>query len=200
MMDMTTLTALMDLGKGNDDHYMYKFTQRPGQWLGAARRIADQQAENLSGRHSILDIGCGFPYFVTACRERGHEVIGLDVYDRLISAAAAILDIPFVGLTIKAHEALPRVLSGYDLVSMFGVNLRHGDASTSNDYWDVEEYRFLAADIRTRLNPHGAWYLRPNTERHQHFVSARWWRQVAGPDAFIYIGGAREVWVEWPKS
>lgn len=193
------LTALHALGDGNEDHYMHKFTVRPGYWIGMARRIADGQAENIAGRINVLDIGCGFPYFGSVLQDRGHTVAGVDVADGMIEAAAAILDVPFAGLTIEANRVLPRVISGYDLVTTFGVNFRHGCPSTSTDYWDIEEYRFLANDIRVRLNPGGAWWLRPNTEKTPHTLSRQWWRQIAGPDAFIYVHG-KEVWIEWPRS
>ncbi len=155
---------LTTLGRANPDHYMQKFCIDPQHWMREAGRLA----RTIPGRESrclrILDIGCGFGYFLDACRDLGHDVIGVDMPDSVIEQAAGILDIPFRPLAIKACNPLPDDLTGFDLVTTFGVMFRHGCVHASHDYWGWPEYAFLARDICNRLNPTGRWGIRPNRQ------------------------------------
>jgi len=187
MITVVQRSLLHDLLRIYPDHRMAKFCLQAPSWYEAAHMIARQLGlcAPIAGL-SILDIGCGFGFFVGACQELGHTATGLDAPEPIIREAARILRVCYVPHTVQAGQPLPDELRGYDLVTTFGVNFR----LPSGTYWTAEEYRFLAADIRPRLLPGGRWVLRPNQTRDGLSLIAdlmlpTWWQQVAGPDATI---------------
>lgn len=184
------------------DHYMAKFCVNPHAWYDEAMKIAAGIGLADGKILSVLDIGCGFGYFVKACEDLGHVAQGIDMRDPMIENAALTLGITYTPLFIEPGGALPASFTGYDLVTMFGVNLRHG--LPDPEYWGDSFYRQLAADIRPRLNPGGRWVLRPNQTDDKSSPIARlmepdWWQNVAGPDAIITIT-EHEVEIRWPQS
>jgi SAM-dependent methyltransferase len=71
---------------------------------GAYHRLADAiwQACDLSGEHSILDIGCGLGAVVERLQLHGARAIGWDSTD-----AAKVSHVPIVGLDLTAIEGCP---------------------------------------------------------------------------------------------
>ncbi len=154
---------LAALRSADRDHYMAKFCQGPKGWLAAATRTFRESISGaLDDRSHILDIGCGFGYFVSACQEAGHDARGIDVPDTMIQQASHILGIPYDPCTVTANKRLPREYRDLDAVTSFGVMFRHGPPGESGNYWGWPEYAFLAWDICDRLRPGGRWIIRPN--------------------------------------
>lgn len=192
-------TALAELKEKHPDHFMAKFYEPDG-WCFKSRRIAFELNLRRTPRKRILDIGCGFGYFVMACREYGHYAIGLDRPDEVIEEAACILGVPYVPHTIEPCVALPSGLANYDLITTFGVNLRHA----SGELWGQDDYSVLTTEVRDRLLPGGRWVLRPNQTDDPNSPISRlmehvWWRDVAGPDAYITID-KYQVEIQWPNN
>jgi 2-polyprenyl-3-methyl-5-hydroxy-6-metoxy-1,4-benzoquinol methylase len=188
---------LAELWATSVGHYMHKFAMTPKAWYAEAMQIARGVGLDEGPPLKILDIGCGFGYFLAACNMLGHESTGLDVTDDLIARAAWILRVHLVPHAITAYEPLPAELTGYDLITTFGVNFRHAPEV----YWGGDDYAFLAADIRKRLRPGGRWLLRPNqTDEAESAIALLmapdWWREVAGHQATITVS-SHEVEIRW---
>jgi 2-polyprenyl-3-methyl-5-hydroxy-6-metoxy-1,4-benzoquinol methylase len=71
----------------------------------------------------ILDIGCGYGYFLAACREKGFEVCGLDVSPWAVDYASKKLGLQVVIGDTKATD-FPR--SSFDIITMWHT-LEHTD-------------------------------------------------------------------------
>jgi len=150
--------ALRLLGADYPDHPMVKFCERPSEWYGEALHIAVGLDLHKSKPLCVLDIGCGFGYFIQACDDLGHAAGGIDLPDVVILAAASILRAEVAPWKIEACVQLSKVFCRADLITTFGVNFRRED----DTYWGVEEYVFFTRDVLEHLNPGGRWVLRPN--------------------------------------
>ena len=64
----------------------------------------------------VLDIGCGYGYFLAACRERGYEVWGIDLSESAARHAGERLDLP-VSVGELTDVKLPP--SRFDVVTMW---------------------------------------------------------------------------------
>lgn len=64
----------------------------------------------------ILDIGCGYGYFLAACREKGYEVSGMDISDWAVKYASRRLGLNVVKSTVEkaAHSA-----RSFDVITMW---------------------------------------------------------------------------------
>jgi len=144
------------------DHYMRKFCNDHEQWYRQAAKAYSWIGRNGPHSRRVLDIGCGFGYFLHVCKSAGESAVGIDIPDPLIEAASAILGVEYHPLTVTAFEPLPEVYRDLDLVTCFGVMFRHGHPSESGKYWGWPEYGFLARDICSRLGPDGRWVIKPN--------------------------------------
>ncbi len=172
------MRTLEEIRKAHPDHLLAKFFGRRHYWRAEASRIAWQMGLDTSPPLRILDLGCGLGYFVAVCRGLGHNADGVDAPDEVAREAAWASAVPFRPCLIQSFIPLPEDLQGYDLVTMFGVSLRHGP----EQYWGADAYRFLGNDIRSRLKPGGRWVLRPNraTAQHvslMHLLDVKWWRR-----------------------
>jgi SAM-dependent methyltransferase len=174
-------------------HYMVKFCRDPKAWYLDADSIAEGFGLHEPPLHRVLDIGCGFGYFLYACRAWGHSVEGVDVPDVVIQQASDILGVSVYPHEVRAFDLLPPRFTGYDLVTTFGVNFRHSEKK----YWGKDEYTFLAQDIRSRLTKNGRWVLRPNQSPElSYLMDPIWWQEVAGEKAQLSIKDL-EVQLQW---
>lgn len=176
-------------------HYMWKFCVSPAQWYQQAVYAYSKAGRNGSvTRQRILDIGCGFGYFVLVCQRAGETATGLDVPDPLIEEAVRILGIRFSPYEVTAMKRLPLVYERLDLVTTFGVMFRHGKPDQSGDYWEWPEYAFLAEDICGRLRAGGRWVIRPNRQSEaghdfSHMLDRHQWLMAVGDFASVAIAG-----------
>ena len=132
----------------------------------------------------ILDLGCGFGYFLFASVHSGHEAIGLDFSDGNHSFAARCYDRSVQILKqrrvlheIKAFEPLPPLGGPFDLVTAFQICFNNHASETP---WDVAEWGGFLAELRRLLTPEGRVHLEfdasPNgvlftSELRSYFVS-----------------------------
>lgn len=180
---------------------MEKFAIDPRAHEAVAVEVAKGLGLHRLPRQKILDLGCGFGYFIRECETLGHWSVGVDMPNRMISEACGILGKRLVRDTIKPFTRMVRFPAGYDFITMFGVNLHDG-----TEYWDVKKYTFLANDIRRYLWE-GAWVIRPNAPVGNNSPTAdlmdpAWWQKVAGPDAEITtaINHSFQVTIRWKPS
>lgn len=189
--------ALRALAVKYPRHPMAKFCVRPISWYAIADRIAGELGLHERTSKHILDIGCGFGYFVKSCCDHGHVAGGIDIPDAMIEEAVKIISHTYTPLWITAHVPLPYGLRGYDTVTTFGVNFKHIDGT----YWDHRDYAFLANDIRNRLSPGGRWILRPNqTTDKQHPIAnlmrTEWWMGIVPASTSVIITH-NQVEIQW---
>jgi SAM-dependent methyltransferase len=114
----------------------------------------------------ILDLGCGFGYFLFACRHFGHQALGLDFSDgnhafaaRCYDRSMAILDQRRVLHEIRAFEPLPSLGRPFDLVTAFQICFNDHAAEAP---WDVAEWGAFLAELRRLLAPEGRVHLELN--------------------------------------
>lgn len=185
--------ALARLHQKYPNHYMEKFLRTREAWVEDARSRAARLSLVGAKPLRILDIGCGVPYFAIAARELGHEVVGLDVPDEVIREAAQIMGFAYIGHTIDRLEALPPLGGPYDLVTMFGVNLRHPDMQ----WWRWDEWAELIRVILAEIVRGGRLVIQPNTGPYcsELLMDAARWRLEDLP-ASVEIAGAWLIFVK----
>jgi len=107
--------------------------------------------DTWSPKLRILDIGCGFGYFVRIARYYGHDAVGLDMDREPLPEAAKILDAPVIRHTIREFERLPETLRRFDLITLFGFSVECRDHRP----WTWREFAFLIRDCVGRLDRGG---------------------------------------------
>jgi SAM-dependent methyltransferase len=70
----------------------------------------------LKPKGKVLDIGCGYGYFLAACRERGYGVHGLDFSEWAIDHARNLLGLP---ITISPLDGADLPLAEFDVVTLW---------------------------------------------------------------------------------
>lgn len=93
----------------------------------------------------VLDIGCGFGYFLYAAREMGHQVQGIDVPDPLLNDITDLLGISKVRSSVKANEPLPDIPNGpFNLITAFETCFNQKETGV---WWGVSEWKFFLNDL-----------------------------------------------------
>lgn len=112
---------------------------------------------------SVLDLGCGFGYFLLACRLLGHTAVGLDLPRPGLLEVADLLGVHLVLCRIEAYRPLPSLPGEpFDLVTAFGIVFNNHNRP---DLWDVAEWRFLIDDLARHVRPGARAALLFNRER-----------------------------------
>jgi len=159
MLSDNEIAAIEALKVGNEDNPMAKFCVDPRPWYLLARAIAVDLGLARCKALRIVDLGCGFGYFVRACSDMGHDTMGLDLPDPpMIERANEILGNRFISGRLRSIFKIPIDIQNVDIFTMFGVNLRHRDGS----YWKAQQYSYLTSDVCDRLKPGGRFIIRPN--------------------------------------
>lgn len=65
---------------------------------------------------AVLDIGCGYGYFLAACREKGYRVYGLDFSEWAVGHARQRLGLD---ITVGPMDEVDLVQEGFDVVTMW---------------------------------------------------------------------------------
>jgi 2-polyprenyl-3-methyl-5-hydroxy-6-metoxy-1,4-benzoquinol methylase len=88
-----------------------KFTHRLS--LESSRLRLIKSGKN---RGSVLDIGCGFGYFLAACRDNGYQIHGIDFSGFSVNHAITKLKIP---VTIGALDEIDIAADQFDIITMW---------------------------------------------------------------------------------
>jgi SAM-dependent methyltransferase len=158
-----------------------------------ARAIESVMALGLDNcfRKRILDVGCGFGYFVRAARLAGHDVTGLDIEDPLYREVWGLMRVPVIGHALTYQWELPEEVGDYyDLITMFGFGLPricggNGQILRSANCWD--EYQETLEKLLDRIKPNGRLYCVVNVGR-DWLHNREQWRQLADS-----VGGSLKV-------
>ena len=151
----------------NPEDFHQKYFVDPKYWLQDANGRLNTLRPKPRSR--CLDLGCAVPYFGYAAETCGHTVINVDVYTESLAKASEILNCDFIPHEIKPHQAIPPSVKGcFDLITMFGVNLRG---------CTTEEHRMVFSEAVSRLAPHGKFVVAPNyTWLDDIILESDWWR------------------------
>lgn len=99
----------------------------------------------------ILDIGCGFGYFMYAAQQFGHHPIGLDQDDPYFNEVTRLLGLKKVLHTIAHHEPLPEIPGGpFDLITAFATCF---DRAGEDGQWGAKEWEFFLKDLTRFMAP-----------------------------------------------
>jgi SAM-dependent methyltransferase len=99
----------------------------------------------------ILDLGCGFGYFLYGAKQFGHQTVGLDVADPYLAAVTQLLGLAKVEHRIEPFQPLPEIPGGpFDLVTAFATVFDHAG---HDGQWGVAEWRFLLQDLQRSMAP-----------------------------------------------
>lgn len=159
MLNCDQRNALAALYTRQPDHFMGKFFLTREVWCQDARARAAKLGLAGQPRLKVFDVGCGVPYFVLAARELGHEAEGLDVPDPLLQEAASLMGVQYTPHVIREWLPLPITGGPFDLITMFGVNLRRIDGL----WWQWADWVRLVAELLEHLVSGGRLVIQPNT-------------------------------------
>lgn len=88
----------------------------------------------------VLDVGSGPGYFLSMCRELGHEVVGVDLDDEpLYNDLIEIQALTRIVHTVTPDAPLPQLEGQVDLVTAFGVTFSF-TAGPGGGSWSVVEW------------------------------------------------------------
>lgn len=129
-----------------------------------------------SPKQRILDVGCGFGYFLRGCRHFGHDVMGVDIEDPIYRKVWRIMQVPVVGHALALNKRLPMHLQNYDLITMMGFGLprvyQKDGSIQSASRWS--EWANPVEDVLLRLKPGGKFFCVLNVGRDWLFDVLRW--------------------------
>jgi 2-polyprenyl-3-methyl-5-hydroxy-6-metoxy-1,4-benzoquinol methylase len=141
------LEQLADKYRGNRFEKFFDYQNHSVRSYGHIKRLGLVE----SPAKSILDIGTGFGYFVRMANAIGHTALGMDSDEPIFREVSPLIDGHRIYHFVKDYEPLPKELSGYDLITMMGVNF----GEHPHKAWKWEEYKFLTQDLLNRLKPQG---------------------------------------------
>ena len=168
-------------------------------WHRASQDAVDYVYQiGLDNNHPkrMLDVGCGFGYFVRACILLGHDITGIDLEDEVHGRVWDILQVrPHVrDCVLEYTKMLPVDLKEFDLITMMGFGLPR--YMPLNDW---HHYRRPIQDILSRLKPGGRFWALENVGRYWKYVLQAW-KLLIGKRGRVTIKGqwrAPIVEVHW---
>lgn len=108
----------------------------------------------------ILDIGCGFGYFVYAAKQLGHHAVGVDRDDPFYNEVTTMIGVEKVLHTVVPGQPLPEIPGGpFDLITAFATCF---DCAGSEGQWGVEEWHDFLEDLRRFMSPGCDLYIKFN--------------------------------------
>lgn len=124
-----------------------------------AERVFTLGLHASTGRR-ILDVGCGFGYFLYGTRFYGHLPVGLDVADPYLGQVTRLLGLPKVEHRIVAFQPLPEIPGApFDLVTAFATMF---DAAGGEGQWGVSQWTFFLKDLSRFMSPGCRLYIKFN--------------------------------------
>ena len=105
---------------------------------------------------SILDLGCGVPYFLVVARHFGHQGVGLDLNEnRMFNDLTKLFAVNRFEHRIVPFEPLPDFRQKFDLITSYMCYFNFYFSEGRARAWRVDEWSYFFEDIRKRLNPGG---------------------------------------------
>ena len=114
----------------------------------------------------VLDLGCGFGYFLLVCEHFGHDTVGLDIPHgptrAFLDEVIELFELERVRHTIERFTKLPDLGAPFDVVTASQITF---DRPNRPDRWDVPEWDFFLRDLRGHCAKDACIQLRFNTPR-----------------------------------
>ena len=106
----------------------------------------------------VLDLGCGFGFFLHTCQRFGHQAVGLDLPDALADGVAARLGVERVHHFITPESPAPD-LSGarFDSFTAFNVTF-NGHRSAAR--WGIDEWQTFLTNLKGHARPGARLWMR----------------------------------------
>lgn len=143
--------AMEKLRANFDGHHCRKYHDKfEHSLVRNAERVFLLRLDESRGRR-ILDLGCGFGYFLYAARHLGHLGVGLDVDDPYLGQVTRLLGLDKVIHRIEPTQPLPDIPGGpFDLITAFATVFDH---SGFDGQWGVKEWRYFLKDLSRFMAP-----------------------------------------------
>lgn len=144
------------------------------EWFRRAHQRSIALGLDKGPKRWILDVGATVPYFAVAADLFGHNVLSVGPPDKLLTRTAEILGCDYIGHLITHQRPLPKLPHRFDMITSFGVNLKHGDRDVN-----LKQCGEVLDELVRWLNPGGHIVLAPN----RGWLGDRWrlvsrWRKV----------------------
>jgi SAM-dependent methyltransferase len=137
-----------------DLDYWFRYHWRHAKTLGL------DQSDNPQ---RVLDLGCGAGIFLYVCQQLGSSGAGIDIEMPMYQQMAGVLGVDYLPGRISPMTPLPAALTGFDVISAIAIKFDRPDfADRHAKVWQLAEWKFFLADLKTRLNPGGRLYIKPN--------------------------------------
>lgn len=140
-----------------------------GYWLRMNILRAARLGLHTARPKKILDLGCGPGYFLAACRLFGHDAVGLDCPEALLTAIEKeVYTLTFDVLKLTKMESLITpfhpILSGeqFDLITGFMVCFNNHDRESE---WCRPEWEWFIGHLLSHLAEDGVIWLELNANR-----------------------------------
>ena len=145
------LQALEELRKKFDDHQYRKYQDRfEHSLVRNAERVYTLELQKSKGLR-ILDLGCGFGYFMLGAKYLGHHPVGLDLSDPYFNEVTRILGLQKVVHRIEPFQPLPDLPGGpFNLVTAFATMF---DNAGLEGQWGLKEWKYFLRDLRRSMAP-----------------------------------------------
>lgn len=112
----------------------------------------------------VLDLGCGPGYFLSLCRELGHEVMGIDLDDEpLYNELTAFQGLPRIVHAVTPASPLPALEGRFDIVTAFGVTFSFV-AGQNDGPWTAGDWARAIDGLLAVVSPGGQIVIHFNQE------------------------------------
>ncbi len=142
--------AVIEITNQFKDHMYYKYHNMHHAYIRNAERVIRLGLTKSTGMR-ILDIGCGFGYFMHAASQYGHRTVGLDRGDPFFNAVTPLFGANRVVHQIEAGQPLPNIPGGpFNLITAFATCF---DKAGVEGQWGPEQWEFFLQDLTRFMAP-----------------------------------------------
>lgn len=125
----------------------YKYFQYDQYFVRNAERLLRLGLER-GPRRRVLDLGCGFGYFLLCCQVAGHKAVGLDLSVEMYDAVLDVLGVEKVVHRIEPFEPLPVIEGGpFDVVTAHEINFD----IVGKGGWNVAQWDWFLRDLSKQM-------------------------------------------------
>jgi len=119
----------------------------------------------------IVDLGCGAGFFLFLAKQFGHQCLGLDVGDFLLSnELIELFGLERVTGRIRAFQPLPDFGRKFDLITAFSAAFNRSEDESRG--WNPEEWNFFLDDVDRYLRLDGQILLEINSGKEKRYFPA----------------------------
>src|SRR5204862_5810352 len=133
-------------------------------------RVRDLELDR-SPPKNILDLGCGAGFFLFLAKQFGHQCLGLDVGDFLLSnELIELFGLERVTGRIRAFQPLPDFRCKFDSITAFSAAFNRSEDESRG--WNPEEWNFFLDDADRYLRLDGQILIEINSGKEKRYFPA----------------------------